>query len=215
MSELSLTKSFEYLQLSENSDINTVKKRYHQLSQKYHPDALPIENEEEKSYAVERFQLVTDAYHNIINYINGDNQSSENNDAPNTINKVYAKGIWYYKSGDINTALEFFLKAQKIDRDNPQYIRAIIRCLITKPRRLLEAKEYGMGLLKSDPYNPENQYLMGRIYQNAGFPDPAKSFYNKAIQMGYDEKIVSRNLQEITASQKKKGVFGKLFRKNQ
>ncbi len=55
----------------------------------------------------------------------------------------------------------------------------IVKCLLGKPRRIHEAKEISMDLVKKEPFNPENFYLLGEIYKQAEIYDIAKIIMKK------------------------------------
>ncbi|EOH2051169.1 DnaJ domain-containing protein, partial [Campylobacter coli] len=69
--ELSLDEAYRILELSNNADLNAVKKQYRALAKKYHPDILNANNvsEEELKKGVEKFQKINEAYEKIKKHL--------------------------------------------------------------------------------------------------------------------------------------------------
>lgn len=212
-----LVHSLMVLGLSERTTPGEVESAYKKLAALYHPDTYQGDNNEE---AKTKFIEVKKAYDYMFCYFNGEDYSSFHkryNEFSPTIDKVtanryYKKGIALYKQGDFNNALEFFTRAQKENPNNFDYDRGVIRCLITKSRRIHEAKDLCMELIKKDPLNGENHYLMGRVYDAAGLQGASKSYYRKAKELNYE----NRNLNSLIENDQnsKTGFFSKLFGKD-
>ncbi|MCX2683091.1 molecular chaperone DjiA [Campylobacter sp. MIT 21-1685] len=68
---MSVEKAYELLELPNNADLSTVKKRYRVLAKKYHPDILNANNvsKEELEQGVTKFQKINEAYEIIKKHL--------------------------------------------------------------------------------------------------------------------------------------------------
>jgi len=209
---------YKILGISEGAPASEIRKHYLALCKKYHPDKLQGESEEKQKESQEHFRLINEAYE-ILSSINKAGfdyktipDTSETN-AKDIGRAYFIKGIHFYKEGDINNALDAFVNAYRKDETKPEYIRYIIKCLLTKERRLHEAKEYCLKLLKIEFYNAENFYLMGLIYKKANLIQAASEYFHKAKRMGFESQLVDYELNEIEPKSFKKKIK-KIFKKS-
>lgn len=209
---------YKILGISEGSPASEIRSHYLALCKKYHPDKLQDESAEKQKEAEEHFRLINEAYE-ILSNINKagfdykTKPDTSETDAKRIGRNYFIKGIHFYKEGDINNALDAFLNAYRKDDTKPEHIRYIIKCLLTKERRLHEAKEYCLKLLKIEFYNAENFYLMGLIYKKANLIEAASEYFHKAKRMGYDSSLVDIQLNEIEPESFKKKIK-KIFKKS-
>ena len=217
MPNLTTSQCKKILQLPDDFDMKLLKKQYHLLSKKYHPDKPLEKPQEEIDKIKEQFYVIKEAYEILLNLQNNPNSNIKvsneiNNKHSSKINHdyLYKKGMKYYKEGDINNALECFNKAYQIDNENTNYERAIIKCLMQKERRLLEAKERCVELTKKESFNAENFYLLGKIYKKAGFYDAAKDIFKKSLSLGFNKNLIEKEL-SLENSEDKKPLFKKIF----
>ncbi len=207
---------YDLLGLTKESTVDEIRRKYLELSKMYHPDKFINFSKEEYNAAEEKFKLISEAYNELISHAEGQGtvSTSENYEMP-TIKLariLYNKALIFYKQGDINNALDASLSAYRQDENVPEYLRLIVKCLLTKDRRLHEAKEYCMKLIKIEYYYSENFYIMGLIYKKAGFNEIASTYFQKAKQMGYDSNLVNAQLDEVNPKSFKnkiKNIFKK------
>jgi len=208
---------YNILGISEGATDSEIRNRYIELCKKFHPDKLINESSERQKEAEEQFRLINEAYEILTNKnaavsdikIKPDTSAT---DAAAIAKSYFLKGVYFYKENDINNALDAFVNAHRKDESKPEYIRHIVKCLLTKERRLYEAKEYCLKLLKIEFYNPENFYLMGIIYKKANLTEAALKYLYKAKQMGFDSKLVDKQINEIESENfktKLKNIFKK------
>ncbi|KAA0258362.1 hypothetical protein FHQ18_04165 [Deferribacter autotrophicus] len=196
------------LGLDEKASIAEVKKRYFELAKLLHPDVNKSTQEE--------FIAVTKAYKYLMQVMKGEEVTDPNIEIYETkreINykqiakKFFATGVKHYKEGDINNALYMFEEAYRRDK-NTKYKKWIIKCYMYKDRRLFDAKQLCLELIREEQWDPENYVLLGDIYSKKKLYKAAKEYYNKAIELGYPKDKLKDKLVE-----EKKGVFGKFFKK--
>jgi tetratricopeptide (TPR) repeat protein len=216
MSKLSIEECKKILQLPDNYNLKILKKNFHMLSKKYHPDIQTSKNET-NSCSLEKFLLIKKAYETLLTIVNDKSNDNVLKNSTNETSKInheyfYKKGVKFFKEGDINNAIECYNRALQFDKNNTNYERAIIKCLMLKERRLLEAKERCIELTKKETFNPENFFLLAKIYQKAGFNDIAKEIFIKTKEMGFNEKLINKEIEKITNSNTKKSIFAKIFK---
>lgn len=215
---------YELLGLESNANIESIKKRYHELAKEYHPDRYHNEDSDMQGIAEKMFFEIKNAYDILIETLldSSDIKSVPATKVTQPLNdldyakRFYISGIQFFKSHDINSALDSFLNAKRIVPDNYEYQRMIIRCLLKKNRRLYEAKDFCLSLIKLEPFNPENSFLMGEVYRIAKLEDAATRYYQKALELGFSEKkinIALQNLQKDLGKNKGKGLFKSFFGK--
>lgn len=212
------------LGIKEGSTLEDVKKAYHELARRYHPDIHIDLSEDDKVYYEERFKSISQAYNELINYFK-DKNNSQIAESPifkepqkkynerELAKAFYMKGLGFFKKNDINNALECFMAALRKDDTNPHYIRMVIKCLYTKDRRLHEAKEYALKLLQIEDFNGENYYLLGKIYQKAGLKSSALSNLKKAEELGFKSEELSNLIKELRPKNEFKRKFLSIFSK--
>jgi len=208
---------YKILGISEEAPASEIRSHYLALCKKYHPDKLRDESEEKRKEAEEHFMLINEAYEMLssINKADFDYQAKPDTsdiDAKSIGRAYFIKGIHFYKEGDINNALDAFVNAYRKDETKPEYIRYIVKCLLTKERRLHEAKEFCLKLLKIEFYNSENYYLMGLIYKKANLMQAASEYFHKAERMDFDSQLVDCQLKEIDPESFKRKIK-KIFKK--
>lgn len=192
---------YNILGISEGATDSEIRNRYIEQCKKFHPDKLINESIEKQKEAEEQFRLINEAYEILTNKntavsdikIKPDTSAT---DATAIAKSYFLKGVYFYKENDINNALDAFVNAHRKDESKPEYIRYIVKCLLTKERRLHEAKEYCQKLLKIEFFNAENFYLMGIIYKKANLTETALKYFHKAKQMGFDSKLVDKQINE-------------------
>ena len=219
-----ITECFLTLGLKDGSSPEEVKAAYHKLARRYHPDANLGISEDDRAYYEERFKSINQAYNELLNYFKDRNSDHfETSIAPREQPKkhtdhdvakaFYMKGLVFFREKDINNALDCFLSALRKDKTNPHYIRMVVKCLLTKDRRLHEAKEYALKLLQIENFNGENYYLLGKIYHKAGLNNSALSNLKKAQELGFSGEDLSKLIEQLNPKndfkRKVMGIFSK------
>lgn len=219
-----INECFLTLGIKEDSPLEEIKKAYHKLARRYHPDAHLGLSEDDKVYYEERFKSINQAYNELLNYFN-DKNNGQPDESPifkepqkkyterDVAKAFYMKGLGFFRENDINNALECFMAALRKDDTNAHYIRMVIKCLSTKDRRLHEAKEYALKLLQIEDFNGENYYLLGKIYQKAGLSSSALSNLKKAEELGFKSEELSNLIKQLRPKNEFKRKFLSIFSK--
>ncbi|BAI81105.1 hypothetical protein DEFDS_1649 [Deferribacter desulfuricans SSM1] len=203
-------KSFylKILGLDSTATKNDIKRRYLELVKKYHPDVNDGKSDQ--------FVAISKAYNYLIKNKDSDkapdieeifNEKKEN--YKQIARKLYAVGVKYFREGDVNNALNAFEEAYRKD-NNPKYKKWIVKCLLLKPRRLFDAKELCLELIREEPWDPENYVLLGDVYYKREIYKVANQYYKKAIEHGYPKEALKDKIVDM-----KKGFLSRLFRKNE
>ncbi len=218
VSKLTISQCREILRLSFNFDEEELKKNFHLLSKKYHPDKHLDKSDKEIENIKEHFYMIKEAYEYLSEYLKENKDINKPEHTENfqkyrtEFEYLYKKGLKFYKENDINNALECFTNAQRINKENTDCERAIIKCLIRKERRLHEAKERCIELTRKESFNPENFYILAKIYKQAGFSEVARELLEKCENLGLNKKLIEKELQDLGKEKNEKSFFSKLFK---
>lgn len=201
---MEIEKYYEKLGLAANTPFKIVHSKYIELSKRYHPDGKVDLTDEERKVLEEKFKEISEAYNFIKNYsdksLTGNffqNKEAKAYSDKEIAKAYYVKGLQYLKEGDINNAIDSFMNAYRKDENNIHYLRYVVKALMEKDRRLYEAKEYCMKLIKLEDYNGENYFLLGKIYFKANLKDTARIYFEKAKKMGFESKELNSLLSQI------------------
>jgi tetratricopeptide (TPR) repeat protein len=200
---MDINECYSTLGLKPDTPFSEVHKRYLELSKKYHPDSHFLISESDKKYYELRFKEINAAFNAIKNYTNTGSTSlykeeKKSKISPSEIAKAYyLKAVSFYKERDINNALDCYINAYRRDESNPNYLRGVVKCLMEKPRRLHEAKDYCLKLIKLEDYNGENFFILGKIYYKAELKNAALTNFKKAKSLNFNSDELENYLKEL------------------
>ncbi|MBE9222187.1 DnaJ domain-containing protein [Cyanobacterium stanieri LEGE 03274] len=130
----SINQYYEILGIDINADINEIKRAYRKLAKKYHPD-LVNQNIQKQKEAEEKFQIITNAYHQIKSYVEDNNLEKSNIVLQWDINNQEVNANLYYNLGALEAEAEnwedailYFNQAIKLNSNflNAYYYRAAV-----------------------------------------------------------------------------------------
>ncbi|MCX8084627.1 MAG: DnaJ domain-containing protein [Calditerrivibrio sp.] len=187
------------LELGYNFTLEEIKKNYYRLIKQYHPDKITDKSSKEYYEILTHFHKINEAYDFLLKHYSQISPKSYKSEeqTEKDLEAYFSNGYRFFKKGDINSALDCFMICHRRDPKNTNYIRMIVRCLMTKDRRLLEAIEYAKALLEIEPYISENYYLIGRCYYLLKNFQLALSYLKKAHSMGYNAEDIETILEQL------------------
>ena len=123
------------LNLSANASPEDVKRAYRDLAKVWHPDRFPNDSDLHAK-AQEKMKQINFAHERIQRFLESPNETSSESEAPKSKDRPreeakpsghedarnqYNQGVTCYNAGDINAALEWFLKAANHGHSDAQY----------------------------------------------------------------------------------------------
>ncbi len=124
-------------------------------------------------------------------------------------------GVLYWETGDNKKAVESFKKAMELDQENPVPFKNLGMFEEKNGDVELALKYFGEAV-KADPsdysLNLNNAYTLMKLNK----PNEAISFFLKAIELGFNNDVVSRNLSKAYAevgNDEKAREYNKLAKK--
>lgn len=211
---------YEILGLSSHADKNEIKKAYHILVKKYHPDS---HRSKEFPDADEKFKLVKEAYETLI-----DDELKKSYDkyvlkVPSRLFKgqeitrakrsveFYERGIELYRAKKFHFAGRMFQTALNLDKDNPLYCSWLGLALSNTPSELKYAKKWCEKAIKLSPYEPDYYINLAIIYRDAGIKSMAEKLLRKALKLDPNNRRACSWLKEKKFKPSFKSRVKKIF----
>ena len=188
---------YEILKIGPNADEHTIKKAFHLLVRKYHPDSPDSQKSPD---AEKHFRLIQEAYETLI-----DKKSRETYDKyvlkkhsilSKTKGESYAdKAVKYYEYGreayrtkKFHSASNAFQTALNLDPNNALYCSWLGITLSHIHGRLSEAKKWCEKAIEISPYHADYYVNLAIIYNNAGVKSKAERYLKEALKLDPDNK---------------------------
>ncbi len=183
----------ELLKVNRDSDEEEIRRNYHALAKRFHPDRYFDTDDEPLKYKLTKiFNVVTEAYKTLINedsrekYLSGQLTSQ---DVGSTVSmdtesaeEQFQLGLREYKKKNYWGAADHFQWAVKLHEKNAQYLECLARSYLKQKTRLKDAEETIRKALHIDPFNAEYQAILGLIYLKAGLKLRASNQFKKVLK---------------------------------
>ncbi len=199
--------AMEILGVGLGADASEVKKRFRELSKKFHPDRYAGSNNRElMEKLTDIFTAIQRAYEELKDGVpvNEDalvvEEPSEEDVRKQQARAVFQRGVKEYKAGDYWSASENFRWATRFDPENPKYWAHLSLALTKLPRRLKEAEEALQEAIRLDPDNAHYVAYLGHIYLQAGLKKRARNTFQKALALDPTNKKAREGLAQLGES---------------
>ncbi len=212
---------YDTLGVKTDADDTTIKKAYHALAKKYHPDSFHNKN---KPDANEKFKIIKNAYETLINedlrktydkYMLKPSRSAslENEAHFKKSVQFYEKGRRLYKAKKFESSSRAFMTALSFDQNSALYCSWLGLTLSHISGRLNEAKKWCEKAIKLSPYNADYYVNMAIVYRDAGLTSLADRFFEKALKYDPDNSRAHSWLKKSKNQRQKTNVFKRLFKR--
>lgn len=201
------------LGVSRDASLKDIKKAYHELAKRYHPDRhLEAALKDELNII---FSKITEAYHVLK-----DKERRQDYDLSLTSKKevsedairaedVFRRGMEELRHGNYWGAVDTLKWAVRLDPKKAIYHSYLGEALSGIPRRLREAEDSLRKAIELEPHNPEYYTNLGLLYQKVGLRKRAMAEFNEALKWDPEYKKALKEISDGEAT----GLFGKIFRK--
>lgn len=215
---------YEILSVSSDADERTIKKAYHTLAKKYHPD---VSTTKDMPVTSEKFKLIKEAYDTLKdkdlrkNYdkytlskaslLYKSPKVKEKTPHANKAVEYYKRGRALYSANDFHSAGRAFQAALNLDSDNALYCSWLGLSLSHIPGRLHEAKKWCEKATKLSPLNSDYYVNLAIIFRDAGLKSKADRLFSKALSLDPDNKRIHLWLKEKNKNSSFKDLLKKLL----
>lgn len=200
---------YQILGVDPKSDFAAIKNAYFELAKKYHPDrfsGMPDPDIRDKANHI--FSLINQAYDTLSNAEKRreyDNQSSMPSSKGGKIEEnlseraavLYKKAITLYKSGKFWEAAHMMEEANRLKKDNSEYLLLLGLCQMALPSLRHAAQTHLVRSAELAPYNPEPVYGLGCLFFEEKMYTRAENFFRKAISIDPQHKRALKKLEDI------------------
>jgi tetratricopeptide (TPR) repeat protein len=214
---------YQILGIGKQATEEDVKKAYFQLARKFHPDrfsrSLP---------AVERvkiedvFDKITKAYRTLTNRelrkvydIKTPAAGAEDRgkDAAKKADTKFRQAKTLYGQGRYEDAVILLEEAVRLNKIKGDYFLLLALTEMKIPGFRRKAEEHFLKAIELEPWNPECYVGLGMLYRQEGLTLKATKLFQKALEYDDEHETALRELQALSAGQKKTGLRG-LFSTN-
>jgi DnaJ-class molecular chaperone len=183
------TKShYQILEVPRDTAERELKRAYHKLAKRYHPDKATSGNEAKEFE--HQMALVSQAYNILKDPKRREEYDSQlKKEKTNTAQlgavaagdkseafqrratiaaKALAKGVQLMKGGESKRAIEFLEAAVENNPEEPLAHAKLAEALIDSKKSFTRATEHAEKAIELDPWNSRLRLILGRIYEEAG-----------------------------------------------
>ena len=198
----------ELLDVDENADSETIKKRYYQLAKEYHPDRHLAHSAPDTKMKLTK---ISDALTTAYNILKDDKlkaeyykslASSKKEKGPlesGIAEDLLKNGVKELKKGNFQGAIDYFTSAIKLKPDSTSYLSHLSLAYSKVPGKMKEAEEVLFRAIKLEPFNADLHANLGLIYIKAGLKKKAQSSFQKALKIDPLHDKAQKGLQQIKA----------------
>lgn len=196
----------EILQIDENADSETVKRKYYRLAKEFHPDRIyNSRNKDLQNKLVVVFDAITKAYNSLKDeskrreYFESLSKPVKHKEDTKSalIEEQFGRGIEEFKKGDYWGASEIFRWITKEDPKIPKAWSYLSLSLSKMPQKLKDAEEALLEAIKLEPFNSDHYANLGLIYTKAGLNKRAQSQFERALRLDPENAKAQKGLEQV------------------
>jgi len=200
---------YEILGVSFRADERTIKKAFHTLAKKYHPD---VSTTKDVPVTTEKFKLIKEAYDTLkdkdlrktydkytlkrASLLYSSPKGKEKAPYANKAAGYYTRGRKLYSARDFYSACKAFQTALNLDSDNALYCSWLGLSLSHIPGKLHEAKKWCERATKLSPLNSDYCVNLAIVFMDAGLKSKADRLFSMALNLDPDNKRIHLWLKE-------------------
>jgi len=217
---------YQLLGVTTHSPALEIKKNYHAVAKKFHPDHHMDRPEfmaalkELMSIATSAYKTLTDekaraAYDKQIASLGSFDLQREKTVVEETVEVCFARATECLQAKNVAGSITWLRKCVNTAPDNAKYRALLARSLITVPAYRDEAIENYRKAIEFDPWNVSTYLEFGEIYERMGLPWRATPLYAKVLEIDPDHAKARERLAKLEpkkkSDKKSQPVVSRLF----
>jgi tetratricopeptide (TPR) repeat protein len=224
--ELEEGNHYEILGLERKAGDEAIRRQYHDLARRIHPDRLAKDADPVLREKVEKvFARLGEAY-NVLREKESREEYDERLAAGTAEEKKavdprelaaesFTKGMFLYKRGDMATAGQYFQHAANLAPDREEYWRHVGLALSRHSLTRKKAEDAFLKAIELSPAAYTNYYHLGMLYKAGGLKTRAIQMFEKYMMWDAEDDKVLKELAELRGEDddKKGGALGGLLGK--
>jgi tetratricopeptide (TPR) repeat protein len=218
---------YQLLGVTTESPAAQIKKSYHAVARKFHPDHH-MDRPEFMASMKELMGIATDAYKTLANEksrASYDQQIAASGSfdlqrgktqVEETVEVCFNRAMECLQAKNISGSITWLRKCVNTVPDNAKYRALLARSLATVPAYRNEAIENFQKAIEFDPWNTNAYLEFGEIYEKMGLPWRATPLYAKVLEIDPDhakarERLAKLEPQKKTDKRKLSPVISRVF----
>jgi Flp pilus assembly protein TadD len=195
----------ELLEVTVESDSETIKKNYYRLAKEFHPDRYFNSTDPSvKMKLTAIFDTLTEAYSTLKDerlrreYF-ASPAAPTKKEADNKAERAseqFREGVADFKKGNFWGAIDRFKWAAKLEPENANYWSYLSLACSKVPGRIKEAEEALLTALKLEPFNADFHSHLGLVYMKAGLKKRANASFQKALKIDPKNEKARKGLEQ-------------------
>jgi curved DNA-binding protein CbpA len=209
---------YQILGVSKQATDEDIKKAYFLLARKFHPDRFERSiTPENRAKLDDVFDKITKAYHTLSNrelrkvYDIRTPVAGEDDKGKDVLKKAdtkFRQAKTLYSQSRYEDAIILLEEVIRLNRMKGAYFLLLALTELKIPSFRRRAEEHFLKAIELEPWNPESYVGLGLLYKQEGMNLKATKQFQKALEYDGEHEGARRELESLTAGQKKTGLKG-------
>lgn len=227
---------YQILGVSDEAPEKEIKRVYHNLARKLHPDKATSPEEAErferefaqvsKAYNVLKDPVKRAEYNKTLKLdrkrqvVEAEKPKSAakmsqvvTTERANIALKAFAKGMQLFNMEEYVRSIDFFEAAINNNDTEPNYHIKLAQALMRSRKGFTRAVEACKKAVELDPYNIDLKMNLAEVYETVGSTSMAKQVYEDVLKWDASNEKAKQRLALLGGVSKRQGILGKLFGK--